>query len=55
MSSTVVVQLPPDAGNGLQVGVVTYDTGRVDVLVRAASHHQWQPLNHIDGTFEVIK
>jgi hypothetical protein len=50
---SVIVHLPPDAGNGLQVAVNTDDDGHVEVLVRAASHHQWQKLDHIEGTFEV--
>lgn len=51
--SAVIVQLPPDAGNGLQIGIVTDEDGQVDVMVRAASHHQWMPISHIEGHVEV--
>lgn len=50
--TAVVIQLPPDAGNGLQIAVTDTD-GKVDVLVRAASHHRWERLDHIEGKFEV--
>lgn len=51
--SAVIVQLPPDAGNGLQISVSTDEDGRAEVLVRAASHHQWMPISHIEGHVEV--
>lgn len=52
--SAVIISLPVSLASGAQISVVTRENvSEPEVLVRAASNHQWVPLAHIEGTFEV--
>jgi hypothetical protein len=52
--SAVIITLPQGLASGAQISVVSReDIIEPDVLIRAASHHQWMPINHVEGTFEL--
>ena len=52
--SAVIVTLPQGLASGAQISVVSReDIIEPDVLIRAATHHQWMPISHVDATVEL--